>query len=310
MKYLSAIEGLATLPEKIDYFLMCASYEDRTLTFYDHIKDSRIDKFKMFYFKEFLTYTEENIKKYESKFNISKYILSMSSPISIADSLMDCFSDLDKKSNVVIDISTFTRESLLIILKYLNLNCEKFSEIYLFYRCANVNPDLSSIVKQIRSVLGYMGEIEEYKPVHLVLLSGFEISRAKEIIDTIEPDYISIGFGDKDRSISTGLFEINKEFTEKIISYYRNEEVLNIFNHSLIDIYEVKNTILKLVEKNPDHNFLVVPLSNKLSTVGVGLAALENSKIQLCYSEVENYNIENYSQIMDECFVELLNFNH
>ena len=51
-----------------------------------------------------------------------------------------------------------------------------------------------------------MGEIEEYKPLHLVLLSGFEISRAKEIIDTIEPDYISIGFGDKNRSISTGLY--------------------------------------------------------------------------------------------------------
>ncbi|MGQ1305788.1 hypothetical protein [Acinetobacter baumannii] len=309
MKYLSTFEGLESLPKKIDYFLMCASYEDRTLTFYDQIEDSRINKFKLFYFKEFLKYTEINIKKYENKFNISKYILSISSPISIADSLVECFSDLERKSNVVVDISTFTRESILIILKYLSLNSDKFSEIYFFYRCANVSSDLSSIVRQIRSVLGYMGELEEYKPLHLVLLSGFEISRAKEIIDTIEPDYISIGFGDKDKSISTGLFEINKDFTEKIISYYRNEEVLNIFNHSLIDIYEVKKTILNLVDKNPSHNFVVVPLSNKLSTVGAGLAALENSKIQLCYSEVENYNIDNYSQIMDECFVELLNFN-
>lgn len=309
MKYLSTIEGLKSLPEKIDYFLMCASYEDRTLTFYDYIEESRIENFRLLYFKEFLKYTEKNIKKYEDKFNVSKYSLSISSPISIADSLMECFANLDKKSNVVIDISTFTRESLLIILKYLSLNCEKFSDIYLFYRCANVNPDLSSRVKQIRSVLGYMGELEEYKPLHLILLSGFEILRAKEIIDTIEPDYISIGFGDKDRSISTDLFEINKEFTEKIISYYRNEEVLNIFNHSLIDTYEVKNTILKLVDDNPNHNFVIVPLSNKISTVGVGLAALENSKVQLCYSEVENYNTENYSQTMDECFIEVLNFN-
>lgn len=308
MKYLSTIEGLKCLPDKIDYFLMCASYEERTLTFYEYLDQSRIDKFKLFYFDEFVKYTESNIHKYEEKFNLSKYKISISDPISVADSLIDCFSDLKIKSNVVIDISTFTRESLLIILKYLSLNSKNFSEIHLFYRCANVNADLSSIVKQIRSVLGYMGELEEHKPLHLVLLSGFEISRAKEIIDTIEPDYISIGFGDRDRSISNNLFEINKNFTEKIISYYRNKEVLNVFNHSLIDIYEVKKTILNLVDDNPDHNFVVVPLSNKLSTVGAGLAALENHKIQLCYSEVENYNIENYSQKMDECFVQKIEF--
>jgi hypothetical protein len=309
MKYLSTVNGLNSLPEKIDFFLMCASYEDRTLTFYDHIEASRISNFKLFYIEEFLKYTESNIIKYESKFNLSKYNLSISSPISIADSLIECFSNLENKSNVVIDISTFTRESLLIILKFLKLNCEKFSEIYLFYRCANVNPELSSRVKQIRSVLGYMGELEEYRPLHLILLSGFEVLRAKEIIDTIEPDYISIGFGDKERSISQDLFEINKGFTEKIISYYKNEDILNVFNHSLIDIYEVKKTILELVDANPDHNFVIVPLSNKMSTIGAGLAALENSKVQLCYSEVESYNTENYSYMMEECIIEVLNFN-
>lgn len=310
MKYLSTVDGLNSLPEKIDFFLMCASYEDRTLTFYNHIEASRINNFKLFYFEEFLKYTKSNIMKYEGKFNLSKYRLSISSPISIADSLIECFANLKDKSNVVIDISTFTRESLLIILKYLKLNSDNFSEIYMFYRCANVNPELSTRVKQIRSVLGYMGELEEYKPLHLILLSGFEILRAKEIIDTIEPDYISIGFGDEKRSISKSLFEINNDLTKKIISYYKGDDVLNVFNHSLIDIYEVKNTLLQLVDDNANHNFVIVPLSNKLSTIGAGLAALENPRIQLCYSEVESYNIENYSQIMDECFVELLKFNH
>lgn len=306
MKFNSIFDAINKLPEKIDYFLMCASYEDRSMSFYDYVDVDRVRNFELFYFEEFLNFTSYNINKYEEKFHINKHALNISNPISMADRLTYCFSNITGIPNIVVDISTFTRESLLILLKFISLNRKKFSKIYLFYRCAEVASELSSMVAQIRSVLGFMGNIELGKPLHLILLNGFETQRAKEMIDTIEPDFISIGSGAKEKSISDNLYDNNKNFTEQLIAYYRDGRNINSFNYSLIDSNEVKNTILSIVNRNLDHNYVLVPLSNKLSTVGAGLAGLENDAIQLCYSEVSNYNIEGYSKALDICFIEEL----
>lgn len=309
MKFSNVSDAFKELPSHINYYVMCASYEDRSHSLLDNDISNTVDKFKLFYYEEFQELTLNLIRQFENKYSIEKVALSINQPIALADAILECFKDVDNKPNVVIDISTFTREGILIFLKFFCLNKSLFSNIYLFYRSAMVSDQLSSIIVQIRSVLGYMGELEVSAPTHLILLSGFESYRAKEMIDTIEPEFISISYGDKDNSISNKLQEINETFTESLISYYSNKENLNIFQHSLVDINRVKEQILAQVIKYPTHNFIVIPLSNKLSTIGAGLAALECEKIQICYSQVEQYNVESYSKALDECFIEQLDFD-
>ena len=246
-KYDSCIEAFNQLPNKIDYFLTCVSYEDRCLTPVDFLKSERVRNFLLFYVKEYNEYTSVNKEKLKNKFqNLIECELSVSDPIKCADNLMKIlFGNFIENSNIVVDISTFTRESLMIIIKFLSINKDKFTKIYLFYRAAEVSGELSSMITQIRSVLGYMGQINDSNPIHLILLSGFEYHRAKEMIETIQPDFLSIGYGELKYSISDSLHQKNLEFTKELISSCSDQNNLNEFTHSLISINNIKEKILK-----------------------------------------------------------------
>lgn len=293
------------LPSKIDCMLVCASYENRCLSVFENFDANQISSLCLLYFKQYRHLSDDYIKQYESKFSVNSYEMDISRPTTVADALIDYFSAVAEnieRPNVVVDVSTFTRESLLIAIKYLEINREKLGDVYIFYRVAEAATQLSDEVVQIRSVLGYMGDFVSEYPVHLILLSGFEYERAREIIDNLEPDFISIGYGDKDRSISPASYEKNKEFTDKLRGYY-SAELVNVFCHSLKDPNEVRIELKKVIESRGNCNVVLAPLNNKLSTVGAGLAAIDNPGVQVCYAEVGSYNETAYSNCKDECYI-------
>jgi hypothetical protein len=295
----------AELPSKIDCMLVCASYEDRCLSVNDSFESSHIASLCLLHFSKYQHLSRVHIEKYTANFNVHSYELDISRPTTTADALIDYFSAILSKvdhPNVVVDISTFTRESLLITIKYLQVNKEKLGDVYIFYRVAEASTQLSEEVVQVRSVLGYMGDFISERPLHLILLSGFEYERAKEIIENLEPDFISIGYGDKDKSISPSSYERNKEFTDKLLGYY-SPELVNVFCHSLRDPNEVRIDLKNIIEARSDCNVVLAPLNNKLSTVGAGLAAIDNPGVQVCYAEVASYNETAYSNCKDDCFI-------
>lgn len=301
------------LPDRIDYLLVCASYEERCLTLYNYVESSCVEKTAVFYFKQFYENVISNAELLATKFNANKYEFDNSKPTSIADKIIEFFGEnvvenVSKKPNVVIDASTFTRESLLIILKYLQINKDKFSDIIFLYRSAEVSHNLSDAVLNIRSVIGYMGDIQPEKPTHLIVISGYEYERAKEIIDTIEPDYISIIYGGIGESINDDIQKNNKIFTDKLVAYY-SFEIVNKFSHTLIDIDSLKNKLDETIVSRKDCNVVIAPLNNKLSTIAAGLAASANPHVQVCYSQMANYNMSNYSHALDLCYIENLDLS-
>ncbi|ALO35288.1 hypothetical protein CMT41_11575 [Colwellia sp. MT41] len=298
------------LPHKIDYLLVCASYEDRCLSMYEYIDPKRINTMALFYFKQFEDSVSANLDLYRNKFTPSIFELDYAKSTTIADALIDLFAGLDESSgkpNVVIDISTFTRESLLIVLRFLEINKAFLGDVHCFYRCADVAEVLSNGIVQIRSVIGYIGDINPNKPLHLIVLSGFEHDRAKEIIDTLEPDRISIGFGGKSGSISSKLFKMNKNFTNILLANY-STELIDEFEHSLIDPEQTSTTLDSIIKKYPEHNVVIAPLNNKISTVGAGLAAIRHPNVQICYSQMAEYNVEQYSSATESCHVFKIDF--
>ena len=152
-----------------------------------------------------------------------------------------------------------------------------------------------------------MGDINPNNPLHLVVLSGFEYDRAKEIIDTLEPDRISIGFGTKSGSISEELFEMNKSFTNKLMAYY-STDLIDTFEHSLIEPEETSLALETIIKTYPSHNVVIAPLNNKISTIGAGLAALRHPNVQICYSQMAEYNTEQYSLATESCHVFKIEF--
>lgn len=296
------------LPNKIDYMLVCAGFESRSLSMYDFFNASDVKSTATFFTKQFHSSAKGNIEKYKAKFNGNFYEIDNSDPTSIADALVDFFSNITESTPVIlVDISTFTREAMLIILKFLEYSNFDISETYFYYRKAKVSDKLSEQVIQVRSVLGYMGNLKLNTPLHLIILSGFEIDRAREIIEILEPDYISIGFGSKSESISEDLFKRNLEFTNQLVAYYTSENIFK-FNHSLIDPIVTKNQLEKVVSRVKNHNVVIAPLNNKISTIGAGLLGISNVNIQLCYSQMASYNETSYSEPIDDCIIFKPNF--
>lgn len=296
---------LSELPKSIDYLIACAGFEERCLSMVEFLPRDRVTNVGLFYYKQFSQFCNTQKSAFKEKFDCKEYILDNSEPHTIADSFVEFFNDVEdniEKPNLVVDISSFTREAILIILKIVKINKESFSDVYFFYRKADVSDSLSDGIINVRSILGYMGDFDPGKPIHLVLLSGFEYERAKGIIDIIEPAKISIGLGSESESITDELRRKNQEFTDKLVAYYSNDDIF-IFEHSLINLNDAKNTLSEIVDRYIDYNVVIAPLNNKVSTVAAGLLGIDNDAIQLCYSQMGSYNIKDYSSPLDDCII-------
>lgn len=221
--------------------------------------------------------------------------------IDVADSFIEKIkltSEEYKNHEYLIDISAFSHELLAVILGILN-SLKLIHKTSLIYTCAEEYGEwLSRGIVDIRSILGFPGTMLPSQKLHLIVMSGFEIERATEVIKWYEPVAISIGRGEKNQSISSSHFNSNKASHDKIYCFAQEFNSIDIhydeFEFSCIDPFKTKTQILEYTQKLKDCNIVICPLNNKISTVGAVLAAIENDNIQLCYSQPAEYNIENY----------------
>lgn len=127
---------------------------------------------------------------------------------------------------------------------------------------------------------------------HLIVLFGFELERTIKLIDYLDFDKITLCFGSQSDSINTQHYKINKKRHQELLAIYPNAEKLEI---SLRDPFKTKEILLEHL-KCDKYNIVIAPMNNKLSTIGVALAAMERPEIQLIYSKANEYNIHGYSK--------------
>lgn len=292
--------------DPIDLVIMCASFEDRCLSVSLRLPEEQIGSVIIFFIEEFSSFSSDNRLELASHFkNKGREVpLFHNNPQDTADKIVDTltphFSDYQ---NILVDISTFTRESLLILIKVLEQIKYSHQKLQLVYTCAeDTSTNLSYDPMELRSVMGYMGEMKPAMPLHLIVMLGFEYERAQQVIDAYEPDYISIGCGSSTESISSDLHKLNLKFKEKLISIYTNN-VIEEFAHSLVDPFKVADKLAEIIDQRTGCNTAIVTLNNKISTVGAGLLAIRRPEIQICYIQMSGYNIENYSEASNQCYV-------
>lgn len=302
------------ITEPFDVFICSSSFEERSKSAAEVIEPDL--------FSQALVCINQNnvyLAKKNAEFLINRFgkktqevLFNSTNPLTFADNVATHLKQTKKEHSqrYLVDITTFTRECLLILLGLLRLILKQTDILYFIYNLASnysledsiENKWLAKGISDIRSVLSYSGDWRPSRKIHLIILVGIEYERATKLIGAFEPASVTLGFCEDAETIKLTDLGLNKLFYERLKNSYLN--VNNSFLFPCLDPMQTKNMILEQTKSN--YNVVVASLNNKVSTLGAGLAAIENKSIQLCYAQANQYNFDNYSLPSDRfCLFEL-----
>jgi hypothetical protein len=299
----------------IDAFVCSVSFEQRCLSVAEHLSVEEVKKVLVAKNAYPLKKVADNLERFNDIFGdkVKLAELDGSRPLITADALRNA---LDKSRDegvrkYLIDITTFTHESLLILVRLIH-EFRKKDEAYRMvytgaadYSVGDKDEDkwLSKGCKDIRSVLGFSGTFALTKKVHLIVLVGFEHERATQLINEYEPHVLSLGCSPAEESIMPHHHRPNLHFQQMVSRMTPTLGRVHSFEFSCRDPFAGKEKIKEQIAKFPDHNVVISPMNTKISTIGAALAALEDEKVQVCYVQPEQYNYEHYSIPDDHCYI-------
>lgn len=306
-----------------DIFICSGSFEDRCFSIAKKVSENGLAK-KTLIFENMdsVEFVESNCKELQKLFPGShdKIEVYSTDPIKSADSIsgkLSCIYKEESNEAVLIDITTFMHETLLILLAIMRRDYPKL-RIYCCYINASEyaydEPDqqkkwLSRGIKgDVRTILGYAGNVVPSKKTHLIVIVGYEYERAVQIIESMEADTISLGYGKSSDATTDKNKGANEQFTrlvQKMTAFY---DEIPAFTVPCNDPYKLRDILLdKIEEIGNDYNIVIVPMNNKISTIGVALACQKNLNIQLCYAPARVYNYQFYSKVGQSCYFFSLN---
>lgn len=284
-------------------FICSSSFEKRCLMIPNEISKNKSTEAVICYFPNNYTETEKNVDNLKKLFlsRCSTIELSFENPLDNYDKLFDKLTT-SKKKHIYVDISTFTREILLLIIKILSSPIFEATEVHLCY-CPSSRyssyeegsslPWLSKGVRTIRSVVGYSGDMSPIKDLLLIILVGFEYERAQTLIEVFEPNKLYLGMVSPTESHNESLSKINRHNFDKLLE--KNSQAIG-FQFSCKNLEQNIKEISEIVDENRnDYNIVISPMNNKLSTLSVAAITQKYPEVQICYALANQYNTESYS---------------
>lgn len=304
-----------TLGSDLDLFICSSSFEERCLAVPESLGLS-VKKVLVCENQDYEPFVSHNTQRLLKHFGrrAKKVTLRTDDPLLVADNLSGALEKAirPQTETCVVDISTFTHESLLILVKVLNQSGYKGSLRFVYAGAKDYAlnlPDnekwLTKGVDDVRSVLGYPGIILPSQRLHLVVMVGFESERAEKLIETYEPAAISLGLGTVTESVRRDHHKVNAGFHQKVLEFARNLATQKTdtreFSFSCVDPIRTRSSLLEQLTLYPDYNTVIAPMNTKVSTLGAALVALENAHVQLCYAHAVHYKIDGYSAPDNDC---------
>ena len=288
-------------------FVSSASYETRCLTVPLNI-GQRCKKAYLFWIDGLCPAIGVNLGKMKACLgNIESVKTNLSDPInsaSVIDKSVDDMLKGESNVNLLVDITTFTHEHLLFLLKSLYCRKEKINSLKCVYASAleysyDKTGDrkwLSKGCKEVRSVIGYPGMLYPDADTLLMIVVGFEHERASCVIDEMSPDVLYLGLGSPDSATSDAHKGPQEQFNNMLASNISIRRNAKKFVFSASDPEEALRQLKAVIEKTQGYNHIVVPMNTKLSTLAVASLGLHNKDIQLCYAQPDTYNFDSYSR--------------
>lgn len=304
-----------TLPNSYDLFICSSSFENRCLSIASNISIEKVKSAFILYNRDFFQYINTNKTKLLSIFGEKgqQVEVSSSDPLITADNLDDNLTAAmhnSPVSSILLDITTFTHESLLILMRLLQLRCPEAKITCTYSNASEYSAGddkshkwLSVGIGEVRSVLGYAGNIVPTRKTHLILIVGYEYKRAIGIINAIEPNSLALGYGRSDNATTEKDKEANEHYSQLVEQMATSYSNITRFEVPCNDPYKTCTELQQQINKFNDMNVLIVPMNNKLSTIGAALAAFSNQDVQICYAPALSYNYSNYSVPGDKCYV-------
>lgn len=304
------------IDKPIDIFICSGSFESRSLEVARAIGPKNVKKAIVAYNENLKTFVEENYLKLTEIFGdkTCKARLDTGDPLKTADAFiteLNKVTSSGKQKHYLIDITTFTHEAILILIKLLSMKAKTTDKITCVYVGAkeysykNKKKDkwLSKGLADIRSVLGYPGIMDLSRPTHLIVLVGFEHERATSLINELDPEIISLGYGKSGTETDKSHKDANLHFHGLLSRIASTHCKVNNFEFSCTDPVDTKNMLITQINNCPDHNVIIAPMNTKISTIGVALATMEIQDIQLCYAQPRHYNYYHYSIPGKNCYL-------
>ena len=326
------------MKETYDLFICSASFEERCLSFVRSCPVNRLNNALILQNKEYNSYVAKNLAIMKEilstkQIHYDEAVLSHKDPISFVDTIMNKLNEAKAEKRfdrVLVDITTFTHEMVLIMLRMLHVLHPNLNVSFTYANAGDYDPQsienitnisskwLSKGISEIRSVIGYPGNPQPMNRNHLVIVVGYEYDRALSIISELEPSSLSLAFGKSDSQTSEhksfdkhyGAKEHFKELTSSALASFP-EGMLHTFEISCDNPQktkeEIKSHLHSIGVEKERTNVTIFALNNKPSTLGVGLFGIENEYVQLCYAPALIYNYANYSTPGSYCYLFDLN---
>jgi len=289
-----------------DVFIVCSSFEERTIAVAQKF-DEQYKVATSFIFK----YDEENLTNlrdinFEKLMNILK---------KHSDSVLPIFCDYRdptngilkfrelcrkrkvdlRNKNISIDITTFTKQYLLVLLKFIER--QKPKSVRIFYTepedyAPKWGKPLSYGLIDIVSVPTYGGHFHIEKENLLILLLGYEGDRAYAIWERLTPHKTLILIGKP--SFKNSWEGRVEEFNKKLISKLPRESVNYI---PTLDPFEVNRNLDSLIKQHlPQFNIVISPLGPKPQVLGCYLSVRNQPDVQIVYAIPKFYEEEYFSK--------------
>ena len=298
-----------------DLFICSSSFEDRCKSIASHIDVSRINRAFIVSNMNLLEYIGKNKNDLEKLFAEKGHSVEVSTldPLMTADNLQSALTDAIKigsTDRILLDVTTFTHESLLILLRLLRMHCPT-SIITVGYTNAaeySIGNDvkhkwLSRGIEGIRSVLGYPGKVIPSRKTHLIIIVGYEHERAAGLIEALEPHSIALGYGRSGTATTDKNKDANERYMGLVNQMAASYSKVCTFEIPCNNPYGTSKEISHQISFAEGMNVLIAPMNNKLSTIGVAHAVFNNEDVQLCYAQALRYNYFNYSRSGNQCYV-------
>jgi hypothetical protein len=297
----------------IDVFICSASYESRCISVASSIDRSSVAAAVVAMNDSYREAMQSQFMQLCGLFSdkCKRLHLSSDNPIRSADHMAEVIGGLlrvDSAQRILVDITTLTRESLLMLMRFLQSNVAAGSTVEFVYNRAKEysvgDPTrdkwLSRGIRDVRSVLGFPGELRPSRRTHLILLVGFEDERALSLIRQCEPFRVSLGLADETEPATQPHQATN------VARFSRLKSILDRVEEFQFKGYDAEATagiLQEQIAKAPDLNTIIAPMNTKISTVGAASLALRDAAIQLCYAQPNTYNFPNYSAPDDDYYL-------
>ena len=303
--------------DHVDVFIAFCSFEKRCLSVVSNLQLAKISKALIFMNIESSMESKENVEHFKAVLGEQMQLtfVSLFNPIEVADAMIEavktaCYGI--ERPHLLVDITSFTHEALLIflamtkhflqnaIIEYAYSNASIYASEY-----ENTEEKwLSRGIQEVRSILGYAGDIKPSRETVLIMMVGYECERAWQLIDSLSPEELIITYNDASGStdqMNGNANSVHANLLQDLAAYYQHPKQFVVPSNNPFDTARKLEEIVSSIGSNM--NIIIAPMNNKLATVGAGIVALKRPEIQLCYAPAIYYNTSSYSIEGDVCYL-------